>query len=278
VKGFLVFCIVLSSVVLIGLALPYLDSRGRAHEQRLVGALNFTEKAIEAALRAPADVYEPAIAPGSSPDHWTLSGLVVSRNELNGGARAPFVARLRSVCSDPGAARCWQTVELVVDGLVLPSRSAANLIGDGAMEATADETGGPRETGDERSVPAAARLGDQAASASSSADDAMPALAKDPIEAAAPAEIAPTPGELAEDPVSGPDLILFIQDALKKLRYEPGPVDGKLGARTTAAIRAYQEDYDLPQDGRATPALLRHMRRQLGDLGQQSRNTAGAGA
>ena len=106
-KGFLVFCLVLLTIVLIGIALPYLDSRDQDYEQRLVGALNFTERAIEAALGGPADIYEPMIAPGSKPGQWALSGTLVFKDELGGKARAPFAVSLQSLCSDPGISACW---------------------------------------------------------------------------------------------------------------------------------------------------------------------------
>ena len=67
-KGFLVFCAAVLAVVFIGLALPYLDDRDRDYEQRFVGALNFTEKTIEATLGGAAVIYEPAIASGTWAD------------------------------------------------------------------------------------------------------------------------------------------------------------------------------------------------------------------
>ena len=186
---------------------------------------------------------------------------------------------LQSLCSDPADSTCWQTVELAIGGRVVGSGSAADLPVDTVMEALAKEKGDLGETGEELATPAAAlRVATGAAGVSSSADEAMPALAEGPTEAAVSAESSPTPEGLAEEAVSGPELILFIQDALKKLRYKPGPIDGKLGARTADAIRAYQRDFDLPQDGRPTPALLRHLRSQLGDLGQQSRDPVSTGA
>ncbi len=79
-------------------------------------------------------------------------------------------------------------------------------------------------------------------------------------------------GELSSAPedegISKQDLIRFIQNELSSLRYEPGPIDGKLGSRTTSAIKAYQRDSNLVPDGFASVELLRHLRRELGDHGQ----------
>jgi hypothetical protein len=44
-----------------------------------------------------------------------------------------------------------------------------------------------------------------------------------------------------------------IQDALKRLGYAPGPVDGIAGLRTLAAVRAFQASKGLAVDGKAGP-------------------------
>ncbi len=46
------------------------------------------------------------------------------------------------------------------------------------------------------------------------------------------------------------------QRQLRKLGYDPGPIDGQLGAKTLEAIRLYQADARLAPDGRLTPELL----------------------
>lgn len=43
-----------------------------------------------------------------------------------------------------------------------------------------------------------------------------------------------------------PTIIRSIQQALKQASYNPGPIDGVLGAQTTTAIEAYQKDRGLP--------------------------------
>ena len=44
------------------------------------------------------------------------------------------------------------------------------------------------------------------------------------------------------------------------LGYDPGPADGKYGARTQAATRAFQTDFGItPADGRPGPATRKHM-------------------
>ncbi len=51
-------------------------------------------------------------------------------------------------------------------------------------------------------------------------------------------------------------LVAEAQRALSRLGYAPGPVDGLVGPRTTAAIRAFEQKFGLPATGRITEALL----------------------
>lgn len=54
--------------------------------------------------------------------------------------------------------------------------------------------------------------------------------------------------------------IVAIQRELAVHGYQPGPADGLLGKRSTAAIRAYQRDAKLPVTGIASTELLDHMK------------------
>ena len=51
-----------------------------------------------------------------------------------------------------------------------------------------------------------------------------------------------------------------LQEELSLHGYNAGPVDGALGPRTRAAIRAYQRDAGLPVDGVATVQVLDHLK------------------
>ncbi len=73
------------------------------------------------------------------------------------------------------------------------------------------------------------------------------------------------PDRRAAAPAQDRRLVAGTQSGLKELGYDPGPVDGILGPRTRAAIRAYQKDHRLPVDERPTPALALHIQAQLGD-------------
>ena len=49
------------------------------------------------------------------------------------------------------------------------------------------------------------------------------------------------------------------QRQLQKLGYDPGPIDGKMGTKTTGAIRQFQADMRLPADGQLSPSLLNRL-------------------
>jgi len=58
----------------------------------------------------------------------------------------------------------------------------------------------------------------------------------------------------------GMDLVSESQSLLAELGYAPGPVDGVVGARTAAAVRAYQADQGLVIDGGVGKGLLSQLR------------------
>ena len=69
------------------------------------------------------------------------------------------------------------------------------------------------------------------------------------------------PVDEAEPPELSREEIRTIQRILAELDYDPGPADGLMGARTEAAITAFQTDRDLPVTGTPTPVLLEILRR-----------------
>jgi hypothetical protein len=60
------------------------------------------------------------------------------------------------------------------------------------------------------------------------------------------------------------DNVLWIQQRLEELGYYTGPVDGAFGRGTREAIKAYQADQELEQDGRPTAELRNFMWRNGG--------------
>lgn len=65
-------------------------------------------------------------------------------------------------------------------------------------------------------------------------------------------------------PVGQGDVTAAVQGELNAAGYDAGPPDGRLGPRTTNAIRAYQAQNGLPQDGYPSTALLDHLRAKRG--------------
>jgi peptidoglycan hydrolase-like protein with peptidoglycan-binding domain len=54
-------------------------------------------------------------------------------------------------------------------------------------------------------------------------------------------------------------LTVKVQRILKRLGYYRGPIDGDFGPGTSAAVRAYQVDNQLPPTGRIDRFLLRSL-------------------
>jgi membrane-bound lytic murein transglycosylase B len=62
-----------------------------------------------------------------------------------------------------------------------------------------------------------------------------------------------------ETPLSLDDR-LAAQGALQRLGYDPGPLDGVIGARARAGLRAWQKSQGLIADGYLTPALIARLK------------------
>lgn len=62
--------------------------------------------------------------------------------------------------------------------------------------------------------------------------------------------------------LSGED-VRKLQDALTQLGYNPGAIDGIFGSQTQAAVRTFQRDKGLVQDGIVGPATAAALNRAL---------------
>jgi peptidoglycan hydrolase-like protein with peptidoglycan-binding domain len=51
------------------------------------------------------------------------------------------------------------------------------------------------------------------------------------------------------------------QRLLSELGYNPGAADGITGPKTTEAVKAFQRDHSLAEDGEVTEGLLEQLRR-----------------
>jgi membrane-bound lytic murein transglycosylase B len=70
----------------------------------------------------------------------------------------------------------------------------------------------------------------------------------------------------SETPLTRDERIAF-QNNLKKLGYDPGDIDGVLGHKVRASIRAFQKAHGLPADGFATQDLLSRLEREIAAKG-----------
>ncbi len=82
----------------------------------------------------------------------------------------------------------------------------------------------------------------------------------------------PASGELPAEVTFGRNLIGYtaeqedrlkiaeVQAALLQLGYKVGKVDGKLGSKTRAAIKAFQKAQNLSADGKISPKLLEQLK------------------
>jgi len=68
-----------------------------------------------------------------------------------------------------------------------------------------------------------------------------------------------SPGVVYSQRYSGGSVSAQVQDELAREGYDPGPVDGVIGAQTRDAIIDYQKDHDLPVTGRIDTPLLREL-------------------
>lgn len=67
----------------------------------------------------------------------------------------------------------------------------------------------------------------------------------------------------SDDRSANRSAVARVQAGLSELGYRPGPVDGKKGPQTSAAIRAYQRDNRLLIDGKASLELAQHIEDKL---------------
>ncbi len=72
-------------------------------------------------------------------------------------------------------------------------------------------------------------------------------------------------------PLLKPAGIIEVQRLLGILQFTPGPPDGKLGGRTVAAIRLYQQFARLPVNGIADEDLLNDLKKIVGTMQAQAK-------
>jgi len=98
--------------------------------------------------------------------------------------------------------------------------------------------------------------------------EASQATVASPPQARTPTPVEPTVGSrvpteqrAAMLPQVAPMTILEAQKRLAALGYEPGPADGKLGARTVGALQKFQRDRGISVTGKLDPATEGELRK-----------------
>lgn len=119
---------------------------------------------------------------------------------------------------------------------------------------------GIADAGEPSEIEAEAETGDENAGTPEVAEAVEPAV---PVPDATPEPVAP--GASVTAPLTR-DQVREVQELLAELGFDPGPVDGLLGRRTSDAIEGFQQSRNLPVDGRANAALLLRLR-QAADQG-----------
>ena len=71
----------------------------------------------------------------------------------------------------------------------------------------------------------------------------------------------PTEQRAATVPQTAPMTIAEAQKRLATLGYDPGPADGKLGARTVSALQKFQRDRGISVSGRLDSATENELRK-----------------
>ncbi len=102
---------------------------------------------------------------------------------------------------------------------------------------------------------------------------APPAPKPDRAKTAA-AKAPPVPPAPPANAPLGKSGIVEVQRLLARLAFKPGPADGVLGQHTVREIKLYQRFAGLPDDGKATPALLQELREMVRGMAAETRPKA----
>lgn len=170
---------------------------------------------------------------------------------LLSGYRLPLLATMLAVGVGGGWYLAADVFAPADRAVLVPEQSG--VLSQRGRDAREESGGGPGEAAPGRAVfPPAVPVGQPAAERSSTGY---------PTSGPSAGTDTGLPGGVATAPVArSAERIRAVQRALAKLGYDPGPVDGAMGPRTRAAIRAFQAASGLAADGRLTPEVERDIR------------------
>jgi len=270
VKSFLAFLAVIAVIGVFWLVIPLLDRQDRDQEERLVASLNLVETAIVSTsadiLRV--DLFSPQIDPLAGDGRWKLTGIVETQNSAGKPVDLRFAAAIAYTCTPYEQPDCGKVQTLTIEGtpLVVDGAVVAELqtVMNAAAVVPGEAPPGPIETAPSDAPPAGTTSVLPAPHTDAAAVEAAPATTLDTAPATTP-EVAiqtPTPAPVAPtdaEPIQGERLIFLVQKRLRELGYDPGPVDGRVGPRTTTAIQSFQDRSGLAVDGQPSTELLDHL-------------------
>lgn len=196
---------------------------------------------------------------------WRLDDLMIDGQ----AAQLETAALPEPAVNDPGdgpntaenegalSAETGSVVSQALDELSDDSQTSAQetaVSGEAADEVAVEDADQAGEASETPGDPASGEQEALAESAGSTADQ-EPAQG----EAAAPDNEEQSVPEIANPP-SAEDrkaVTALVQKQLDRLGYVPGPADGVIGPRTETAIKAFQEDHQLPMTGEIDDRLLK---------------------
>jgi hypothetical protein len=281
VRSFLVFLGVIAIIGVVWAIMPKVEQHSLNHEQRLVASLNIVEDAIVSSstdiLRV--NLFSPAIASLPGDGRWKLTGVLETQGRAGKAVHAKYVAVVVLSCTPYNDPECGAVESLsikgeplVVEGAVVAELQsvlgatadalAEALPGSSETTAAAEATPLPApqiSTAAPETAPAVKAPASETPAEQAPAQPEPPAAAESLAEPAADSQPAATAPATSDEPIQGDRIIFLIQKNLREMGYNPGPVDGQVGPRTTSAIQSYQQRAGLEMDGLPSEALLEHM-------------------
>ncbi|MGE0652862.1 MAG: peptidoglycan-binding domain-containing protein [Alphaproteobacteria bacterium] len=292
---------VLAIVVLLGLAAVAAVVPGKIkeassqHEQRMFAAVDTLGRSLRALATGDnlkVAIYSPEAEFDDDTKIWSVSGIVgVATRSGSLGGPAPsgnelferFSAQLRDDCKEVPTSACLRVEELTVGGTrvvdigqtttAIPGLSSMPLeagnrtpsliemqaemaprlpVEDAKMPGPPPHR--PAESDSSQTRPMSAEETKQEANAPSGGNQTAARESGERKGIAAP----------KSDGVSD-EVIVQIKRGLKRLGYDPGPINSRVGAEAFSAIMAYQRRYEFSLDGKPSLALLKHIQNNKSD-------------
>ena len=292
-RNFALFVLLLAAMGLAWLVLSSKSDEDKIVEAKRLGALRYLETVIPktSAEFERVILYRPVFASQPGDDIMIVTGVFMANDTDDQKRYGKFTSQLRQVCSVVSEIACWEMLELDIDEdprppeIVLPKVSEQQpsetrevqeaqtdppsstqfLIilenetppagSDNGQDGTTAESSASVEDSASASAPQAAAV-TSAGGVNGAAVAAEPA--DDPLAPQGEIDLSPLPSE-PSDAAVGRIGIQRIQTILSDIGFDPGPIDGIAGPRTVAAIKSYERQRGLLEQGIPTVGLLEEL-------------------